>query len=66
MMEARLSALFKSEEEYAILGKFAGATLKGKTYKPIFDYFAHLKSDGAFKVNSWIPTIKKIKINSTF
>ena len=42
--------MFKSEDEYTILEKFAGVTLKGKTYKPIFDYFAHLKSEGAFRV----------------
>ena len=50
MMEARLSALFKTEEEYSILDKFKGSTLKGKTYKPIFEYFAHLKAEGAFQV----------------
>ncbi len=50
MMEARLSALFKSEDEYQIIEKFAGKTLKGKRYKPIFDYYAHLKSDGGFQV----------------
>ncbi len=50
MMEARLPALFKSEEEYTILDKFVGSTLKGKRYKPIFDYYVHLKPEGAFQV----------------
>ncbi|XP_067109037.1 isoleucine--tRNA ligase, cytoplasmic [Osmerus mordax] len=39
MMEARLGGLFKSEGEYTILDKFPGKTLKGKKYKPLFEYF---------------------------
>ncbi|KAK4015854.1 hypothetical protein OUZ56_030826 [Daphnia magna] len=52
MMEARLSALFKSEEEYEILDRFKGETLKGKTYLPLFPYYANLKTSGsgAFRV----------------
>ncbi|KAH3881227.1 isoleucine--tRNA ligase, cytoplasmic-like isoform X1 [Dreissena polymorpha] len=51
MMEARLSALFKSEEEYTILARFKGQTLEGKTYQPLFNYFIHLKAKtGAFRV----------------
>ena len=42
MMEARLSALFKTAEEYEILEKFKGETLKGKTYLPLFPYFANV------------------------
>lgn len=40
MMEARLSALFKTEEEYEIQDRFKGEKLKGKTYLPLFPYFA--------------------------
>ncbi|CAH1783925.1 unnamed protein product [Owenia fusiformis] len=51
MMEARLSALFKKEEEYTVLEKFKGETLKGKQYKPIFQYFyKQMKDKGAFRV----------------
>ncbi|GAA6107926.1 isoleucine--tRNA ligase, cytoplasmic [Tachysurus ichikawai] len=50
MMEARLSALFKSESEYTILEKFPGKTLKGKQYKPLFEYFIKCKENGAFSV----------------
>lgn len=39
-MEARLSALFKSGEEYEIVERFKGEVLKGKTYLPLFPYFA--------------------------
>ncbi|XP_076866164.1 isoleucine--tRNA ligase, cytoplasmic isoform X2 [Brachyhypopomus gauderio] len=50
MMEARLGALFKSESEYTILDKFPGKTLKGKRYKPLFEYFMKCKENGAFSV----------------
>lgn len=45
MMEARLVALFKTSEEYEILDRFKGDTLKGKTYLPLFPYFAHVTSN---------------------
>ncbi|KAI1890396.1 hypothetical protein AGOR_G00153290 [Albula goreensis] len=50
MMEARLGALFKTEDEYTILDKFPGKTLKGKKYKPLFEYFLKCKETGAFTV----------------
>ncbi|XP_063767146.1 isoleucine--tRNA ligase, cytoplasmic [Eleginops maclovinus] len=50
LMEARLATLFKSESEYTILDKFPGKTLKGKTYKPLFPYFAKCGEQGAFQV----------------
>merc|ERR1711962_1829041 len=51
MMEARLSALFKSEEEYTILDRFKGQTLKGKKYTPLFPYFEGMKaSNNAFRI----------------
>ncbi|XP_069822571.1 isoleucine--tRNA ligase, cytoplasmic [Dendropsophus ebraccatus] len=50
LMEARLSALYKTEAEYEILDRFPGITLKGKRYKPLFDYFAKAVDRGAFTV----------------
>uniref|UniRef100_A0A7N6C2P1 isoleucine--tRNA ligase n=1 Tax=Anabas testudineus TaxID=64144 RepID=A0A7N6C2P1_ANATE len=50
MMEARLGALFKAENEYTLLDKFPGKTLKGKKYKPLFQYFAKCGEKGAFQV----------------
>ncbi|XP_031424331.1 isoleucine--tRNA ligase, cytoplasmic [Clupea harengus] len=50
MMEARLGALFKTEAEYTLLDKFPGKTLKGKKYKPLFEYFSGCKESGAFQV----------------
>ncbi|XP_043933338.1 isoleucine--tRNA ligase, cytoplasmic isoform X1 [Protopterus annectens] len=50
LMEARLSALFKAESEYTILERFPGSALKGKKYKPLFNYFEKCKENGAFRV----------------
>ncbi|XP_004068708.1 isoleucine--tRNA ligase, cytoplasmic [Oryzias latipes] len=50
MMEARLGALFKSESEYTVLDKFPGKNLKGKKYKPLFQYFSKCGEKGAFQV----------------
>ncbi|KAL6112197.1 iars1 [Pungitius sinensis] len=50
LMEARLGALFKTESEYTVLDKFPGKTLKGKKYKPLFEYFAECGEKGAFQV----------------
>jgi len=53
LMEARLAAVFKNEDDYELLEKFKGSTLKGKGYKPLFDYFGHLKQSsggGAFRI----------------
>lgn len=38
-MEARLDALFKTEEEFTILEKLKGRLLKGRRYRPIFPYY---------------------------
>ena len=41
-------------DEYTILEEVKGASLVGKKYRPLFDYFLHLKSEeegkGAFRV----------------
>ncbi|KAL4432409.1 hypothetical protein ABPG77_001708 [Micractinium sp. CCAP 211/92] len=35
---------------FEVIAKFKGEELKGRTYEPLFPYFAHLKAQGAFKV----------------
>ncbi|KRX21881.1 Isoleucine--tRNA ligase, cytoplasmic [Trichinella nelsoni] len=45
LMEARLNILYKSEEEYEIVERFHGQSLEGKKYKPLFEYFTHLKME---------------------
>lgn len=42
-MEARLVALFKTADEYEVQSRFKGETLKGKTYLPLFSYYAHVR-----------------------
>ena len=39
LLEARLSEVFKNESDYEVLEKFKGATLKGRKYVPLFEYF---------------------------
>ena len=50
MAKARLSTLFKKEEQYELVAEFKGTELKGTSYEPIFPYFAGKKAEGAFKV----------------
>ncbi|KAM3665889.1 isoleucine--tRNA ligase, cytoplasmic [Ammospiza maritima maritima] len=50
LMESRLVALYKSDSEYQILDRFPGIFLKGKKYKPLFEYFIQCKGNGAFTV----------------
>lgn len=50
LMEARLCQLFKSEGQYEVLSKFKGRELEGMRYQPLFDYFQHRGSRGAFRV----------------
>ncbi|XP_030879302.1 isoleucine--tRNA ligase, cytoplasmic-like [Leptonychotes weddellii] len=42
LMEARLPALYKLESDYEILERFPGTCLKGKKYRPLFDYFVQV------------------------
>ncbi|KAM6413943.1 isoleucine--tRNA ligase, cytoplasmic [Rhynochetos jubatus] len=50
LMESRLIALYKSDSDYEILERFPGIALKGKKYKPLFEYFIRCKDKGAFAV----------------
>ncbi|XP_069693675.1 isoleucine--tRNA ligase, cytoplasmic [Periplaneta americana] len=50
LMESRLEALYKKEDQYTILEKFKGSSLKGKRYVPIFPYFQDMEKKGAFQV----------------
>nr|XP_060465632.1 isoleucine--tRNA ligase, cytoplasmic [Panthera onca] len=50
LMEARLPALYKLETDYEVLERFPGSCLKGKKYRPLFDYFVQCKENGAFTV----------------
>lgn len=50
LAEARLGIYYKNPEEYQVLAKMKGAELVGARYLPLFDYFADLANEGAFKV----------------
>ncbi|MBQ9089017.1 MAG: isoleucine--tRNA ligase [Lentisphaeria bacterium] len=50
MAEARVSALFKKEEDFEIVARMKGSALKDWTYEPLFPYFAEYSKEGAFRV----------------
>ena len=50
LAEARLSLYYKEADDYELIGKLKGSDLNGRTYKPIFPYFANLAEEGAFKI----------------
>ncbi|KAL3998092.1 isoleucine--tRNA ligase [Acanthocheilonema viteae] len=51
LMEERISELYKDVEDYEILDRFKGKVLEGKTYQPLFPYFAEMKNKtGAFRI----------------
>lgn len=50
LAEARLATVFKETPE--VIRKCKGAELVGETYEPLFDFFAELVADGAFRVIS--------------
>ena len=49
MAEARLGAYYKNDMP-EIVERYKGTDLAGKTYEPLFNYFADLRKDGAFQV----------------
>ncbi len=52
LAEDRLPAYYKNPAGYEVVRSFSGKELAGISYVPLFPYFAHLKSKGAFK--TWI------------
>ncbi|MCB0332778.1 MAG: isoleucine--tRNA ligase, partial [Bdellovibrionales bacterium] len=57
LAEARLSSYFK-EGEYVVISRSKGIELEGKTYTPLFPYFADRKDVGAFRIliDSYVST----------
>ena len=49
LAEDRLPAYYKDPSAYEIVARYKGSELKGKSYKPLFPFFADLKAKGAFK-----------------
>lgn len=53
LAECRLEYVFKEESRYEVLDKFPGASLVGKKYEPLFNYFLeYAKKYNAFRVLS--------------
>ena len=50
MAKARVSTLFKKEEQFEIVAEMKGSALKGWTYEPLFPYYAEFEKEGAFRV----------------
>lgn len=50
LMEARLTELFKTADDYEVIDKFKGSALEGKGYRPLFNYFEQMRSRGAFTI----------------
>jgi isoleucyl-tRNA synthetase len=49
LAEARLSAYYKSEDEYRIIQRYRGAELLGLEYEPLFPYFSETAKQNAFR-----------------
>ena len=50
LAEARLGAYYKKSDDYEVLERIKGADLAGRTYKPLFPYFAEFAETGAFRI----------------
>jgi len=48
--KVRLTELYKKPDGYQILETFKGSALEGKEYKPLFEYYAGRREQGAFRV----------------
>jgi isoleucyl-tRNA synthetase len=49
LAEDRLPAYYKDPSAYQVIARYTGKELKGRSYKPLFPFFADLKAKGAFK-----------------
>lgn len=50
LAKARLTTQYKESSEYTILDTFSGKSLAGRTYRPLFSYFADKAKEGAFRI----------------
>ncbi len=50
LARARLDSYYKDKSSIEILESFKGSELAGKTYVPLFNYFADFSSQGAFRI----------------
>jgi isoleucyl-tRNA synthetase len=52
LAEERLPAYYKDPSAYQVVARYSGRDLAGKSYVPLFPYFAHLKDKGAFRTRN--------------
>jgi isoleucyl-tRNA synthetase len=50
LARARLSHLYKEDQNYTIIDSYPGEKLNGKQYHPLFSYFSDQKEQGAFRI----------------
>ena len=50
--ENRVDLCWRDPGKYAIVERLPGAALAGRSYEPLFPYFAHLAGEGAFRVHT--------------
>jgi len=50
MARARMGEFYKSEDDYESVSYLKGSELAGRTYAPLFPYFAGLSKEGAFRI----------------
>jgi isoleucyl-tRNA synthetase len=50
LIESLLKSHYKSPDDYEIIDKRKGASFKGESYKPLFDYFKEKANENCFKV----------------
>ncbi len=50
IMAAERAEVYGKKRKYKIIEQFKGTQLKGKKYVPLFNYFSHLESNGAFQI----------------
>ncbi len=52
LAKALVESYEKKKKKLEILAEVKGSDLKGRRYEPMFNYFAHLESEGAFQVHN--------------
>ena len=50
LAEALVGKYYKNNKGYTVVSRMKGTELKGRTYQPLFPYFANLREQGAFIV----------------
>ena len=52
LAEDRLAVYYKSPDQYQVVERYSGSQLAGRSYTPLFPFFAGLREKGAFR--TWV------------